>query len=102
MLSTADKDLMDRFLFSAVNRTLRQTYWGDNVVPQGVAVFKVHQNGRIEYMFTKDDKFDLKRDDINDLRELCRMYMLDGYLGIVFVMHSEAVKIVSKHRKYPY
>ena len=53
-------------------------------------------------MFTKDDKFDMKRDDINDLRGLARTYSPDDYLGVVFVMHSEAVKIVSKHSKHPY
>ena len=102
MLSCADKDIMEQFLCCSLNRVLCKSYWGNTIVPQGVACFKKHHNGRIEYMFTKDDKFDLKRDDINDLRELCRMYTPDGYVGIVFVMHSEAVKIVSKHRKHPY
>ena len=53
-------------------------------------------------MYTKDDKFDMKRDDINDLRELVRRYVIDDYIGLVFVMHSQALKTVSKHIKYRY
>lgn len=102
MLSCADKDLMEKFLYVSLNRTLCKEHWISDAVPQGVAVFLIHHNGCIEYAFTKDDKFDMKRDDINDLRELVRMYAPDDYIGIVFVMHSEAVKIVSKHRKHPY
>ena len=102
MLSCADKDLMEKFLYASLNRTLCKEYWTSDIVPQGVAVFKRHHNGRVEYMFTKDDKFNMKRDDINDLRGLARTYSPDDYLGVVFVMHSEAVKIVSKHSKHPY
>lgn len=102
MLSSADKDLMERFVYQAINRVLPREWWDSQVVPQAIAVFKKHHNGRIEYMFTKDDKFDMKRDDINDLRELARNYTAKDYIGLVFVMHSEGVKIVSKHRRHPY
>ena len=102
MLSCADKDIMEQFLWCSLNRVLCKSYWGKTIVPQGVACFKKHHNGRIEYMFTKDDRLDMKRDDVNDLRELVRIYTPKDYVGVIFVMHSEAVKIVSKHRKYPY
>lgn len=102
MLSLADKDLMAQFVADSSNRVLKKELWAHSVVPQGVAVFKRHHNGRIEYMFTKDDKFDMKRDDINDLRELVRRYVIDDYIGLVFVMHSQALKTVSKHIKYRY
>lgn len=102
MLSLADKDLMEQFVADSSNRVLKKELWAHAVVPQGVAVFNRHRNGRIEYMFTKDDKFDMKRDDINDLRELVRRYVIDDYIGFVFVMHSQALKTVSKHIKYRY
>ena len=96
MLSLADKDLMEQFVADSSNRVLKKELWAHAVVPQGVAVFKRHHNGRIEYMF------DMKRDDINDLRELVRRYVIDDYIGLVFVMHSQALKTVSKHIKYRY
>ena len=104
MLSLADKDLMEQFVADCSIKSLSASdnIWAHAVVPQGVAVFKRHHNGRIEYMFTKDDKFDMKRDDINDLRELVRRYVIDDYIGLVFVMHSQALKTVSKHIKYRY
>ena len=95
MLSLADKDLMEQFVADSSNRVLKKELWAHAVVPQGVAVFKRHHNGRIEYMFTKDDKFDMKRDDM-------RRYVIDDYIGLVFVMHSQALKTVSKHIKYRY
>ena len=54
MLSLADKDLMEQFVADSSNRVLKKELWAHAVVPQGVAVFKRHHNGRIEYMFTKD------------------------------------------------
>ena len=90
MLSLADKDLMEQFVADSSNRVLKKELWAHAVVPQGVAVFKRHHNGRIEYMFT------------NDLRELVRRYVVDDYIGLVFVMHSQALKTVSKHIKYRY
>lgn len=100
MLSLADKDLMEQFVAHSINRVLKKTLWNSDIVPQGVAVFKRHHNGRIEYMFTKDDKFDMKRDDINDLRELVHKYVVDDYIGLVLVMHSEGVRVVSKYLKF--
>ena len=102
MLSLADKDWMVRCVADSSKRVLKNVLWAHAVVPLGGAGFNRHRNGRIEYMFTKDDKFDMKRDDINDLRELVRRYVIDDYIGLVFVMHSQALKTVSKHIKYRY
>ncbi len=100
-LSSAQKDLMSEFLYVAVNRVLKKKFWNHEVIPQGVSVFNVHSDGRIEYLFTKDECLDMKRDDVEDLRAMVRDYT-DLEIGIVFVMNSSCVDVVSKHRKYSY
>ena len=69
----------------------------------GISVFKAHKD-RLEYMFTKDEKYSGIVDCRNE--SWCdsdiENYIPDGYIGTVLYMNRDALAIVSKHRKHPY
>ncbi len=103
MLTLADKDVMMEFLDRSVCGVLNRDYWGMyKPVPQGVSVFLVHAPDCVEYMFTKDDKIDFKRDDLADATEAVCKYGDTGQGGLIFYMNSAMIPIISKHGKHPY
>lgn len=102
-LSLADKDLMSEFVYASIGRVCTMTAWGKKNIPQGISVFKTHKD-RLEYMFTKDEKYSGIVDCRNE--SWCdsdiENYIPDGYIGTVLYMNRDALAIVSKHRKHPY
>ena len=98
MLRSVDKDLICQFVYASSSRCLAKKFWGNNPVPQGVSVFLRHRDGRIEYLFTKDDRLMLKQDDRAKVREHVRAHTPDEE-GIVYYMHSQMIPIASKHFK---
>lgn len=104
MLSMADKDLLSVFLCRSICRVMNVnvSFW-DGAVPQGVSVFVAHpETGTFEYMFTKDTKYPVKRDDMEDVMPLLDAYGNVNAGGLVYYLNSCMVPVVSKHRAYPY
>lgn len=104
MLSMADKDLLSEFLCRSICRVMNVnvSFW-DGAVPQGVSVFVAHpETGTFEYMFTKDTKYPVKRDDMEDVMPLLDAYGNVNAGGLVYYLNSCIVPVVSKHRAYPY
>lgn len=104
LLNTADKDLICEFVYMSMGRVLNKTVtcW-DRPVPQGVSVFTAHpESGTFEYMFTKDDKYPVVKDEMDVV-----MGFLDSYGnvkagGLVFYLNSCMLPVASKHRQYSY
>lgn len=102
MLSCADKDLVCQFVYASVGRVLNKAFWG-KPVPQGVSVFVAHpETGTFEYMFTKDTKYPVKRDDIDEVLPLLEAYGNVRAGGLVYYLNSCMVPVVSKHTAFPY
>jgi hypothetical protein len=101
MMTRADKDLLLAFLDVSVSRVMKKDDWEFSVIPQGVTVVNVHPEGRIEYLFTKSDKYPVVRDDA----DVCGMHVddfADGEPGLYFYLNSCMVPVASKHRRYAY
>ena len=103
MLSCADKDLICEFLYCSMGRVLQKavTAWG-KPVPQGVSVYMLHSDGRFEYLFTKDDKYNVARDKPDEVQELLDRYVNPEKPGLVFYLNSCMVPIASKHKQFSY
>nr|DAL60207.1 MAG TPA_asm: hypothetical protein [Caudoviricetes sp.] len=110
--SEADLDLMYEFLGRSLGRVMCQKYWYNHTLPQGVSVFMVHSlddrgvttdnKMSVEYMFTKDEKYNGTRDWIKNRSEVLSAianYIPKEYTGIVYYMNRDCVPIVSKHIK---
>lgn len=100
-LTKADKDLLLVFLDAADRRVLKKTEWEFMSIPQGVTVVNVHENGTVEYLFTKADKYPVVFDGINVCKTHVRDYA-DGETGLYLYLNSCMVPIASKHRRYAY
>lgn len=104
MLNVADKDLICEFVFASMGRVMNKTVtsW-DRPVPQGVSVFTAHpESGTFEYMFTKNDKYPVVRDDAEEVMRCLNAYGNAKAGGIVFYLNSCMLPVASKHRQYSY
>ena len=100
MLSMADKDLLSEFLYRSICRVLNVnvSLWEGTV-----SVFVAHpETGTFEYMFTKDTKYPVRRDDIDEVLPLLEAYGNVRAGGLVYYLNSCMVPVVSKHRAFPY
>lgn len=104
LLNEADKELLSEYVFRSMGRVLNRTIEGwDAPIPQGVSVFTAHPDkDKFEYMFTKDDKYPVKKDDKEEVQELLHRYGNVKAGGLVLYMNSCMMPVVSKHRRYPY
>lgn len=102
-LNLASKDLMSEFVYSSVGRVLKKELWGSKPVPQCVSIYVYHApTDKFEYMFTKDDRIDFKRDLPEEVEEALRAYSACNDSEIILYMHRAGIEIVSKHRQYPF
>lgn len=102
-LNLASKDLMSEFVYSSVGRVLKKELWGSKPVPQCVSIYVYHEStDKFEYMFTKDDRIDFKRDSPEEVEEALRAYSTCNDSEIILYMHREGIEIVSKHRQHPF
>lgn len=104
MLKVADKDLICEFVFASMGRVLNKTVtaW-DRPVPQGVSVYTAHpETGTFEYMFTKDEKYPVVKDDAEEVMRCLRTYGNIEAGGIVLYLNSCMFPIASKHNQYSY
>lgn len=104
MLNVADKDLICDFVFASMGRVLNSSVIAWNrPVPQGVSVYTAHpETGTFEYMFTKDEKYPVVKDDAEEVMRCLRAYGDIEAGGIVFYLNSCMLPIASKHRQYSY
>lgn len=96
---------MLHLMWVSTGRVLPVKDWGSSPVPQGTSVFMKHTDGKFEYMFTKDEKYDGAvdwREDEQAVREALASYTPEDYTGTVFYMNMDALKIASKHSKMAY
>ena len=107
MLSCADKDLLVEFLDVSHNRIILKSSgnW-EKSLPQGVSVYRFHKdnygNEYFEYLFTKQDKFDVELDHPNEIEYLLNKEF-EGFNGeLIFYMNKCMVNIANKHIKYPF
>ena len=104
VLNTADKDLICDFVYCSMGRVLNKNVcsW-ERPIPQGVSVYKAHpSSGTYEYMFTKDDKFPVIRDNQEEVTELLNRYGNADESGIVLYLNSCMLNVASKHKRYSY
>lgn len=104
MLNVADKDLICEFVFASMGRVLNRsvTAW-NRPVPQGVSVYTAHpETGTFEYMFTKDEKYPVVKDDAEEVMRCLRTYGNIEAGGIVLYLNSCMLPIASKHKQYSY
>lgn len=104
MLNVADKDLICEFVFASMGRVLNRsvTAW-NRPVPQGVSVYTAHpESGTFEYMFTKDEKYPVVKDDAEEVMRCLRAYGNIEAGGIVLYLNSCMLPIASKHKQYSY
>ena len=104
MLNVADNDLICEFVFASMGRVLNRnvTAW-DRPVPQGVSVYTAHpESGTFEYMFTKDEKYPVVKDDAEEVMRCLRAYGNIEAGGIVLYLNSCMLPIASKHKQYSY
>ena len=104
MLNVADKDLICEFVFASMGRVINKTVtsW-DRPVPQGVSVFTAHPgSGTFEYMFTKDDKYPVVKDEMDVVMSFLDIYGNVKAGGLVFYLNSCMLPVASKHRQYSY
>lgn len=104
MLNNGDKDLICEFVFASMGRVLNSsvTVW-NRPLPQGVSVYIAHpESGTFEYMFTKDEKYPVVKDDAEEVMRCLRAYGNIGAGGIVLYLNSCMLPIASKHNKYSY
>lgn len=104
MLNVADKDLICEFVFASMGRVLNKnvTAW-NRPVPQGVSVYTAHPgSGTFEYMFTKDEKYPVVKDDAEEVMRCLRAYGNIEAGGIVLYLNSCMLPIASKHKQYSY
>lgn len=104
MLNDGDKDLICEFVYRSVNRVLNKKVVGwDKPVPQGVSVFMAHPDtGEFEYMFTKDEKFNVVKDDQEEIKRYLDAYGSVESGGVVFYLNSCMLKVANKHMRYAY
>lgn len=101
MMTKADKDLLLAFIDTACGRVLKKTEWKFPTIPQGVTVINVHENGMVEYLFTKAEKYPVVLDDSS----VCGIqvgYYANGEAGLYLYLNSCMIPIASKHRQYAY
>lgn len=101
MMTRADKDLLLSFVDGASFRVLRKDEWEFETIPQGVSVVNVHESGRLEYLFTKSDKYPVEVDSVEIMGEFVDDYA-DGEEGLYFYINSCMLPVASKHRRYAY
>lgn len=104
LLSSADKDLLCEYVYCSMGRVINKsvTSW-DGQVPQGVSVFMSHpENGTFEYMFTKDEKYPVVKDDNETVMECLSRYGNLNAGGLVFYLNSCMLPIASKHKQFSY
>ena len=104
MLNTADKDLICEFVYMSMGRVINKTVtsW-DRPVPQGVSVFTAHpESGTFEYMFTKDDKYPVVKDEMDVVMSFLDSYGNVKAGGLVFYLNSCMLPVASKHKQYSY
>lgn len=104
MLCIADKDLICDFVYMSMGRVLNKSIiiW-NKPVPQGVSVFIAHPETRsFEYIFTKDDKYPVVKDDPEEVMRCLSAYGNVEFGGIVFYLNSCMLPVVSKHKQYSY
>lgn len=104
MLNVADKDLICEFVFASMGRVINKTVtsW-DRPVPQGVSVFTAHpESGTFEYMFTKDDKYPVVKDEMDVVMSFLDSYGNVKAGGLVYYLNSCMLPVASKHRQYSY
>lgn len=104
MLNVGDKDLICEFVFASMGRVLNTsiTAW-NRPVPQGVSVFTAHPvTGTFEYMFTKDEKYPVVKDDREEVMRCLQAYGNVKAGGIVLYLNSCMLPIASKHKRYCY
>ena len=103
-LSTADKDMMLKFMWKSMGRVLTKDDWEGRPVPQGVSVFN-KRGDRFEYMFTKDEKYSGGidwREDRETVLAALSDYTNGDYMGVVLYMNGDALRIASKHMRFAY
>lgn len=104
MLNVADKDLICEFVFASMGRVLNRNVaaW-DRPIPQGVSVYTAHpESDTFEYMFTKDEKYPVVKDDAEEVMRCLRAYGNIEEGGIVLYLNSCMLPIASKHNQYCY
>jgi len=104
MLNVADKDLICEFVYASMGRVLNKSVIAWNrPVPQGVSVYTAHpETGTFEYMFTKDEKYHVVKDDVEEVMRCLNYYGNIEAGGIVFYLNSCMLPIASKHKQYSY
>ena len=102
MMKTADKDLLCSFIDSSFGRVTMRKAWGEcKPIPQGVSVFRRHESGALEYLFTKADKYPVVIDDIDESCSIIDAYLPDD-VGLVLYLNKCMIPIASKHRRFCY
>lgn len=100
-MTKADKDLLLSFVDASSCRVLRRDEWEFTTVPQGITVVNVHEDGHLEYLFTKSEKYPVEMDS-----GVLIGYLVDNYAngepGLYFYLNSCMVPVASKHRRYAY
>ena len=104
ILGKADKDLICDFIEASVGRVLNRALLGwEKPVPQGVSVFLAHPDrGTFEYLFTKDEKFPVERDDPEEVLRCLNAYGSLETGGVVMYMNRCMLPVASKHRRFCY
>lgn len=104
MLNTGDKDLLCEYLYLSVGRVINKnvTTW-NRPVPQGCSVYMAHPDtGVFEYMFTKDDKFCVVKDNPEEVYRCLCAYGNINAGGIILYLNKCMLAIASKHKRYSY
>lgn len=104
MLKAADKDLICEYVYRSNHRVMNKTTedW-NQPIPQGVSVFLAHPDkGTIEYLFTKDDKYPVVRDNINVVEPLLMEFGDFENGGCILYMNACMMRVASKHQAHSY
>lgn len=104
-LSSADKDLILQYLDASNERVVKQceNLIPENIVPQGVSVFIYHEsNDTFEYLFTKDTKYNVRKDPEFLVRRKLERYGDKESGQLTFYMHTCMVTVASKYKAFAY
>lgn len=94
---------MLEFLCRSMGRVLRREWWHKETVPQGVTVYIAHPDTEtFEYLYTRDDRFDFRKDDDEKVMAALKKYGVVEKGGYVLYMHEAAMHVASKHMQHRY
>lgn len=104
MMTKADKELVCDFVSASMGRVLNRNVSGwDKPIPQGVSVYVAHPDtGKFEYMFTKDEKYPVRRDEPDEVQTCLKTYGNVKAGGVVLYLNSCMMNVASKHSRYCY